>query len=355
MTESDRTSVNGLRGWLLRAEAAVDRVVARRRDRRGRASDAVLVPHAGYEHPNGIECYGRVQERGSAWVPKASDGRLANLRGVGSLFATYEIAGADVGIEGPGGEERVLTDAEGYLRATLPAPERAAHTAWTSLPTDMNAPDGDAASLPILRVGASARFAIVSDVDDTVMETGAENLARNLWTTFTGNALTRRVYSRVPPLYRALHRQEDGTANPLFYLSSSPWNLYGLIHDVFDRTGVPWGPIFLRDYGIDENKFITSTHGEHKLGNARRLMAQLDGLPFILIGDLGQADAEIYATLVREHPTQVAGVIMHRPSGREHADKLRHIEEIDAAGVPVVVTRDYADAETLARERGWIG
>ena len=352
---SDRKrDVGPVRRWLLRAEAAVDATISRRRGQSADAGSPVLLAYAGYEHANGIECFGRVQERGSAWMPRATDGRLANIRGVGSLFATYEIPNAPVRITGPGGPETVRTDAEGYMRATLPAPERAARTAWTTLPTDMPAPDGGSAELRILRVGASARFAVISDVDDTVMETGAENLARNLWTTFTGNPLTRRVYNRVPGLYRSLHRHSDGTLNPLFYLSSSPWNLYGLIHDVFDRAGVPWGPIFLRDYGLDENKFIKSTHGEHKLGNARRLMAQLDGLPFILIGDLGQADAEIYAQLVAEHPSQVAGVIVHRPTGREHADKLRHIEAIDAAGVPVVVTRDYADAETLARERGWI-
>ena len=338
-----------LRRATLRAEAALDAAVARLR---GAPKAATLVPHAGYEHAGGREMFGRVLERPSRWQPEADDGRFANLLGVGSLFATNEVGGARVRI---GDAHELAADEEGYLRATLPAPaERVETTHWADVPGVPTAPPGDAVPVPILRVGASSRFAVLSDIDDTVMETGAENLARNLWTTFTGNPLTRRVYERVPALYAAMHRHADGVVNPVFYLSSSPWNLYGLIHDVLTRARVPWGPIFLRDYGLDERKFLTSTHGDHKLTNARRVMDQFDGLPFVLIGDLGQKDPGIYATLARERPGQVAGVVIHRPSGREHADKLASVKEIDALGIPTVVTRDYAEAERLARDRRWI-
>ena len=338
------------RRMLLRGEAAIDGAVARLR---GTRHEGTIVPHAGYAHANGVECFARVLERPSAWMPKADDGRWANLRGVGSMFATYEVPGAPVRIEGPRGPRVALADEEGYVRASLPPfpapPER---TRWTELPARIG--DSQAVAMPILEVGASSRFAVLSDIDDTVMETGAENVARNLWTTFTGNPLTRHVYARVPELYRGLHAHADGTVNPIFYLSSSPWNLYRMIREVLARESVPWGPIFLRDYGLDETKFIKSTHGDHKLANARAVMDHLDGLPFVLIGDLGQADTEIYAALARERTTQVAGVVIHRPSGREHADKLRHVEAIDALGIPVVVTTDYGEAERLARERGWI-
>lgn len=341
-----------LRRLTLRAEAALDGAWSALR---GGPSQATLVPHAGYAHAGGTELFARVLERPSAWQPEADDGRFANLLGVGSLFATNEVAGATVRVDTPGAPHDLTADEEGYIRATLPPMAPVDRTRWDQLPARPTRPEGAPASVPILRVGSTARFAVLSDIDDTVMETGAEHLARNLLTTFTGNALTRRVYPRVPELYRAMHTHRDGVVNPIFYLSSSPWNLYGLIHDVLAREDVPWGPIFLRDYGLDERKFIKSTHGEHKLGNARHVMGHLDGLPFVLIGDLGQADTAIYAQLAREAPGRVAGVIIHRPSGREHADKLADLREIERLGVPVTVTRDYAEAETLAREQGWIG
>ena len=344
-----------VRGALLRAERVVDGAIARLRGVPGRAT---VIPHAGYEHAGGCELFARVVERPPAWMPEADDGRLENLLGIGSLFTTRKIAGASVRVTDGDATHECVSDEEGYVRETLSPGagdvDTFGRTHWRDLRAVPIEPAGGAVAVPMLRVGSSSRFAVLSDIDDTVMETGAENLARNLWTTFTGNPLTRRVYPRVPELYRALHAHQDGVVNPIFYLSSSPWNLYDLIREVLVRADVPWGPIFLRDYGLDERKFIASGHGDHKLTHGRMVMDHLDGLPFVLIGDLGQADTSIYAQLAREHPGQVAGVVIHRPSGREHADKLVHVEEIDAMGIPVVVTKDYAEAERLARERHWI-
>ena len=357
-TRAAREPVGPFRGALLRAEQAIDGWVERRRKRLGLARPLTVDAHAGHAHANGVELFGRIVEQTAAWKPSADDGRLANLRGVGSLFATHEEAFGEALIRNADGEHRLTADEEGYLRASLPPLSAPPETRWDSFAAHAIDPrsgePGPPSEMPILRVGTSARFGVISDIDDTVMRTGAENLARNLWTTFTGNPLTRHVYRHVPPLYQALAHHAGRRANPIFYLSSSPWNLYGLIHDVLTRNDVPWGPIFLRDFGLDEAKLIKGTHGNHKLGHARRLMEAYDGLPFLLIGDLGQADAEIYATLARERPGSVMGMIVHQPSERHHREKRRHIAEVEGLGIPVLVTRDYAEAEAFARGHGWI-
>ena len=369
--------VGALRRTLLGAEDWLDGWSGRRRARAGRSRPATIDAHAGYAHAGGTEVLGRALEEPSLWTPSEADGRLANLVGVGRLFATRELPHAAVELRHHAGTSVATTDEEGYLRATLPARPLPPDTRWDAVAARVlpDGPDGAdetrpvaatgamppdmvgsrPVELPILRVGRSARFGVISDIDDTVMRTGAENLARNLWTTFTGNPLTREVYERVPALYRGLARHGGRRANPIFYLSSSPWNLYGLIRDVLTRNGVPWGPIFLRDFGLDERKFIKGTHGQHKLSHARALMQAHDGLPFLLIGDLGQADAEIYAELARERPGAMLGVILHQPSDRRHDAKRRHVDAIEAAGVPTLVTRDYAEAEGFARARGWLG
>ena len=335
-----------------RAESLVDRAIHAFRGRMGRTRDAVVVPYSGYRHMSGTRVLGRVMEEQAVWSPVETDSRLANIRGIGRLFATHEIAHAPIELRGAGNAVAATTDAEGYIDETIPTDGLAERTAWGTV--DARLEGGPPVAMPVLHVGRNARFGIVSDVDDTVMQTGAENLARNLWTTFTGNPLTRHVYRHVPALYRGLVEHGGVPTNPVFYLSSSPWNLYSLIEEVLRRNHVPWGPIFLRDYGIDRDKFIKNTHGQHKIGNASRLLDELDGLPFILIGDLGQADAKVYAEVVRRHPGRVIGVIVHQPSDRTHEPKLRHVAEIEAAGVPVVVTRDYAEAIALARDKGWM-
>ena len=357
---------------MLRAEAWIDARLAARRTRLGRSRPVTIDAHAGYAHPNGVRLLGRVLEESAPWNPAEEDGRLANLRGIGRLFATHEIPHARVELSYADGRKTTMADAEGYLDAVLPSAPRPS-TRWTEargqVLDDDGAAMGESVAMPVLSVGDAARFAVLSDIDDTIMQTGAENLARNLWTTFTGNPLTRRVYDHVAELMTRLAHTGGGAAdggaaggndgrgarvNPIFYLSSSPWNLYGMIRDVLERNDVPWGPIFLRDYGIDEAKFIAGTHGVHKVGNAERLMDEFEGLPFLLVGDLGQADAEVYAQVARGRPGRVMGVILHQPSARAHARKRRHVEEIEALGIPVIVTRDYAEAIAFAERQGWI-
>ena len=361
MADHDRPAPSIIRRSILRAEARVDAFGEWWRDRTGRRRKGTLSAHAGYVHGDRARVLARVLEPQTAWTPSEGDGRLANLRGVGSLFRTAEIPHARLRLAGA--EETIVrADGEGYVDAEVRVRPRAT-TSWDAvrgsyLPeAGADAGDTEAVDLPILHVGSNARFAVVSDIDDTVMQTGAENLIRNLWTTFTGNVLTRRVYEHVPALYRALaHAGGEGVerTNPIFYLSSSPWNLYGMIREVLKRNDVPWGPIFLRDFGIDETKFIKGTHGGHKRGAALTLMQHFDGLPFLLIGDLGQADAEIYAAVARERRDQMLGVILHQPSDRRHEDKRVHVRELEELGVPTLVTTDYADALAFARDHKWI-
>ena len=347
---------SALRTGLLRAEAALDGFGEWWRDTTGRRSEGTLSPHAGYVHGDMARVLARALEPQTPWTPVDGDSRLANLRGVGSLFRTAEIPNARVRLAGA--EETIVrADAEGYVDEEVrvgPSTETVWDGVRGSLIADGRITAVDPVALPVLRVGPDARFAVVSDIDDTVMQTGAENLARNLWTTFTGNPLTRHVYEHVPELYRGLTFEGDAQRNPVFYLSSSPWNLYEMIREVVLRNGVPWGPIFLRDFGLDEAKFIKGTHGGHKEKNALRLMRDFDGLPFLFIGDLGQADAEIYAEVARQRANQMAGVILHQPSHRAHEDKRRHVQEIEGFGIPVIITADYAEALRFAREQGWI-
>ena len=96
--------------------------------------------------------------------------------------------------------------------------------------------------------------------------------------------------------------------NPIFYISSSPWNLYDLLRDFLELNEIPRGPIFLRDLGVDQTKFIKrSGHGE-KLERALQIMSDFPELPFVLVGDSAQHDAGLYAeaaALEKYLPAQV--------------------------------------------------
>jgi phosphatidate phosphatase APP1 len=96
-------------------------------------------------------------------------------------------------------------------------------------------------------------------------------------------------------------------------------------------------------------------HG-HKLEKIRGLMDAFAPLPFLLIGDSGQEDAEHYRTIVREYPGRVRCVyirnVWHR-SGRER-ELAAIAEDIRAAGSQMLTVDDTVTAARHAASQGWI-
>nr|WP_249219012.1 App1 family protein [Loktanella sp. SALINAS62] len=139
----------------------------------------------------------------------------------------------------------------------------------------------------------------------------------------------------------------DDGRNPVYYVSSSPWNFHGFLESVFDRARLPTGPKFLKDYGFSKDQFITSSHGDHKGRAIDVMMAANPRLPVVLIGDTGQHDARIYADVAVRHPGRVLHVVLRAtPDRLDVQDKLQ-IGRLRAMNVSVSVAPQYQDA--LAR------
>jgi phosphatidate phosphatase APP1 len=111
----------------------------------------------------------------------------------------------------------------------------------------------------ILVPPAASQFGVISDVDDTILVSGVTNLLRMARLAFLNNARTRLPFAGVAAFYRALQSGPESTLfNPVFYVSSSPWNLYDLLVDFCAVQGIPKGPFMLRDVGVDEDKFLSA-------------------------------------------------------------------------------------------------
>ncbi len=312
-----------------RAEYAVERLFRQPRAVR------VIEPYVGYATPDHLILRGRVLAASTAQMTRDGQSRLRNARQMLRLFATQEVADVTVSA----GDVTALSDAEGYFTLLLPRDAYDA-TGWITIP--VSAQDV-VADCPVMIPSAAAEYAVVSDVDDTMMQTGAFSLWRNLWTSLTGNAMTRHVF---PDAIRLMAVLGDGGRNPVYFVSSSPWNFHGFLSDVFARNNLPAAPMFLRDYGISETQLITGTHGDHKGSAIDRLMAAHPDLDFVLIGDTGQHDPAVYEAAVARHPNRVRQVILRTAGGLDASDQ-RHIDAIRTAGVAVSVGESYDAAIAL--------
>jgi phosphatidate phosphatase APP1 len=204
---------------------------------------------------------------------------------------------------------------------------------------------------------AEAKFGIISDIDDTVMQTHATQLLQMARTVFLGNARTRLPFPGVAAFYRAL---QAGTAeipyNPLFYVSSSPWNLYDLLLEFFILQDIPLAPLFLRDWGISRSELLPTGHKGHKLTIIQQLLDFYPSLPFILIGDSGQEDPEIYHHIIQQNPKRILATYIRNvlTDPERDASIAALAQEAADAGSALILDKDTHIMAQHAAANGWI-
>jgi phosphatidate phosphatase APP1 len=353
---SDDGSENGWRDLAFRIafglERGVDALQARRRRARG---DARVVPYLGFGDGRTVRLRGRVLRDRPVDPADPGDGAFVNLSAAWRRFASAEIAGATVLARvGSGASEvrrRIVADDEGFLDALVELDPAAAAgrlpVRFEVLDPPPDAPETTAGEVVV--PPPDAPFGVISDIDDTVLVSDATNVAKVLARTLLQNVHERLAFPGVAELYRALAAQ----GAPFFYVSSSPWNLHGPLTRFLELHGLPSGPLLLRDWGLDEA--ASRGHAGHKLDAVASVLQALPGPRFLLVGDSGQEDPEIYARLVEERPERVLGVLIRDVAGpaRDAAvDALARAAE--ARGVPFRRVADSQQAGRVCRELGWL-
>ena len=292
--------------------------------------------YTGYATQEDLVVRGRVLSDVRTSDVRVNQSKLTNLSQMVRLFMTNEVAGVPVSAQG----YETVSDEEGYFTLLIP---RSGQTGRVEI--EVRA--GQVTAIcPVLVPSPDATLGVISDIDDTMMETGAYSLWRNVWTSMTGNALTRTVF---PDAVKLIEILQAGVPNPAYFVSSSPWNLHGFLNQVFAQNGLPEAPKFLRDYGISEIQFITGTHGDHKGSAIDRILKAHPSLSFVLIGDTGQHDAQVYHDAIERHPNRFTHVVLREPGAGADTQDMAYVRAIQRAGVPVIVGSDYRQAIATLR------
>lgn len=120
---------------------------------------------------------------------------------------------------------------------------------------------------------------------------------------------------------------------------------------------IPEGPLlFLRYWGITLDHPLPRRARDHKLNLIRQMLTLYKDLPFILIGDSGQKDPEIYARIVREFPGRILAVYIRNVS--RVPERVRFIEalaeETARADTPLILADDSRIMAEHAARKGFI-
>lgn len=145
------------------------------------------------------------------------------------------------------------------------------------------------------------------------------------------------------------------------YLSTGAWNVVPTVRSFLERSGYPAGGFLMTDFGPSNTGWFRSGP-EHKRRELRRLARMFPQMRWLLVGDDGQRDPEIYAEFARDFPRNVAGIAIRSLSEIEQfmahgsfeamvPDALWTVPE----GVPVWYGSDGEALLHNIRGRGTVG
>lgn len=161
----------------------------------------------------------------------------------------------------------------------------------------------------VLIVKPTARYGVVSDIDDTVMITWLPRAALAAWNSWVRHTNTRKPVPGMANFYHEL--LADLPDAPVFYLSTGAWNTLPTLEVFLTLNSFPTGPLLLTDWGPTPTGIFRSGQ-EHKKTQLRNLIITFPDITWFLVGDDGQYDPLIFDELAREHPRHVAGIAIRQ-------------------------------------------
>ncbi len=335
-----------------------------RLDRRLDSNPIIIMPYLGHGSHEAFHLVGRVLTDKDITSAKDNDTIWQNLVNMYRRLSSDEIPHARVRIRFGDQETEVTADEEGFFEVFLnPGPLYRADQITYDVQCELIDYPNRVGELPsvsatgqVIVPPPGSQFGIISDLDDTVIKTDVLNILKMARNTFLRNSRTRLPFEGVAAFYRALQTGINNTYNPIYYVSSSPWNLYDLLLDFFEVREIPIGPFFLQDLGLTRDHFLTGDHLHHKFAAIRSIMETHPNLPFILIGDSGQADADIYRYVVEQYPKRILAIYIRDVSEDEERERkiLNTSDFLKPRGVDLLLVPDTVAAAEHAILKGFI-
>lgn len=218
----------------------------------------------------------------------------------------------------------------------------------------LNIGDRPGADAPIFIPDSSITFGIISDVDDTILNTALPRPLVAAWNSFVVDESARTSTPGMPVLYDHLLEKHPGS--PVIYLSTGAWNVAPALTRFLERNLYPTGPLLLTDWGPTTDRWFRSGK-EHKSRELERIAKEFPGIKWLLIGDDGQHDEDLYSTFADKHPDNVAAVAIRQMSTSQAVlaggrNKSRSVEHEHDDDVPWVYGPDGATLRRAFKELG---
>lgn len=203
------------------------------------------------------------------------------------------------------GTFRVSDDEIGRLGAA-----GAVRDGWVDFSAFTHAGAVDGGTVLLLKNGG---LSVISDIDDTMKHTEVGCRRALLRNTFLREF---RAVDGMAPLYR----QWAVAGAKFHYVSSSPWQLFGPLAEYCREEEFPWGTFHLRCFRLGEHMMRKLLRRPIKRSAIHELYRHFPQRRFVLIGDSGERDPEIYGAIARNFPQQTVALFVRDLPERPMSD-----------------------------------
>jgi phosphatidate phosphatase APP1 len=304
---------------------------------RRRAWRARVLPYTGY----GTDGWVRVLARVLLTPPGTRRRDMETGRGW-RRFLSAPAPGVTVTVIVGDRVHEVVTGRGGYIDATVRAD---LEPGWSRV--RLSAEGSPITEAPVQVVAPGARIGVVCDVDDTVMITALPRPLLAFWNTFVRHEAHRRPVPGMAAFLRAVLAQDPESF--IAYLSTGAWNVAPALEHFLAREGFPRGPLLLTDWGPTPEGWFRSGR-QHKRSELCRLITQLPQLTWVLVGDDGQHDPELYEEAADGAPGRVRAAAIRQLTPAEQV--LTHGTPEPLSELPWVPSRPESPLRMLRAADG---
>lgn len=168
-------------------------------------------------------------------------------------------------------------------------------------------------------------FGVISDIDDTIKKSYVTDKLKTARTLLFLNYTTQEKIKGIPELYNILDRVNNGTVDgDIHYVSGSPIQISSLIENFLSYNKFPVGSLDLKVLGFDKESDSLTEQIKYKIGKIRNIFNAYPEKKFLLFGDSGEKDPEIYKQISGEFPERVIGIYINNVTGdNSQSDRYR--------------------------------
>lgn len=320
-------------------------------------SVSVKVYH-GYGHTHNLVVYGHVFKFRARTMQGFSNNLFVNFVHLLKLFVLKPYPHVQVRLVFNGQEVYRKTEYDGFFKFEWSA-NKDVSAGWHGVKIEAIGNDGKVMAIGLGQVFVPhiTQFAFISDIDDTVMVSHSSTLRRRLRELFIKNPRTRKTFKGTYAHYSALalsHTTVD-QPNPFFYVSSSEWNLYDYLLEIFSYNRLPDGAFLLNQ--IKQLKDLLKTGKTGHEGKLMRVMRILDAFPnqrFVFFGDNTQKDPEIYTAIAEKYPKNIEAVYIRNIRKEKEAGTKEFLQRIEAQNIRTCLFENSLDAIDHSKRIGLI-